>query len=80
MCDDYHIFMTGYIGWGVLGIVIEFFVFRWFYRICKEPAGKVGFLLNAIDNDDCTIHFYEKESLDEIYQVNGMINQIATMF
>lgn len=65
--------------WGIaaIGVVIEVFCIRWLYRICKQPVRKVAFLLDAIDNDDAAIHFYEHTSQDDISQVNGMLNKIA---
>ena len=65
--------------WGIaaIGVVIELFCIRWLYRICKQPVRKVAFLLDAIDNDDAAIHFYEHTSQDDISQVNGMLNKIA---
>ena len=61
----------------IIGLIAEVFFIRWLYRICKQPVRKVAFLLDAIDNDDAAIHFYEHTAQDDISQVNGMLNKIA---
>ena len=69
--------VLGHWAWALVCMILELFAIRWLYRICKQPVRKVAFLLDAIDNNDAAIHFYEENSVDDISQVNGMLNQIA---
>ena len=67
----------GHWWWALVCMIVELFAIHWLYRICKQPVRKVAFLLDAIDNNDAAIHFYEENAVDDISQVNGMLNQIA---
>ena len=78
LCVSITLFWVfGYIWCGVVCMIMELFAIRWLYRICKQPVRKVAFLLDAIDNDDTAIHFYEQNTSDDVSQVNRMLNQIA---
>ena len=50
-----------------------------FYALYTSHTRKVTFLLDAIENDDPAIHFYEHVVDKESSQVNGMLNRIARM-
>ena len=50
-----------------------------FYRLYTHHTRKVAFLLDAIENDDPAVHFYEHVIDRESLQVNGMLNRIARM-
>ena len=50
-----------------------------FYRLYTHHTRKVAFLLDAIENDDPAVHFYEHVIDKESSQVNGMLNRIARM-
>lgn len=50
-----------------------------FYQLYTYHTRKVAFLLDAIENDDPAVHFYEKVADKDSSQVNGMLNRIARM-
>lgn len=49
----------------------------WFYHLYTYNTRKVAFLLDAIENDDPAVRFYEHISGDDGSQVNSMLNRIA---
>ena len=50
-----------------------------FYALYTSHTRKVAFLLDAIENDDPAVHFYEHVVDKESSQVNEMLNRIARM-
>ena len=50
---------------------------RSFYRLYTYHTRKVAFLLDAIENNDPSIHFYESIPDKDSLQVNVMLNRIA---
>ena len=48
-----------------------------FYRLYTYHTRKVAFLLDAIENDDPAVHFYEKVVDKDASKVNVMLNRIA---
>ena len=50
-----------------------------FYRLYTYHTRKVAFLLDAIENDDPAVHFYEHVADKDSSQVNAMLNRIARM-
>ncbi len=48
-----------------------------FYRLYTYHTRKVAFLLDAIENDDPAVHFYEKVADKDSSKVNVMLNRIA---
>ena len=50
-----------------------------FYRTYTYHTRKVSFLLDAIENNDSSIHFYERIPDRDTSQVNVMLNRIACM-
>ena len=50
-----------------------------FYRTYTYHTRKVSFLLDAIENNDSSIHFYERIPDQDTSQVNVMLNRIACM-
>ena len=63
--------------WLPVGIVCLLVAIWHFYRIYMHNTRKITFLLDAIENDDPAIHFYEKVKDGESLQVNVMLNRIA---
>lgn len=49
----------------------------WFYHLYTYNTRKVAFLLDAIENDDPAVRFYEHASTDDNSMVNVMLNRIA---
>lgn len=49
----------------------------WFYRLYTHNTRKIAFLLDAIENDDPAVRFYEHTSNDNSSLVNVMLNRIA---
>lgn len=49
----------------------------WFYRLYTYNTRKVAFLLDAIENDDPAVRFYEHVASDNNSLVNVMLNRIA---
>ena len=52
---------------------------RNFYRLYTYHTRKVAFLLDAIENNDPAVHFYEHVADKNSSQVNVMLNRIARM-
>ena len=50
-----------------------------FYRLYTYHTRKVAFLLDAIENNDPALHFYEQVADRDSSQVNVMLNRIARM-
>ena len=50
-----------------------------FYRLYTYHTRKVAFLLDAIENNDPAVHFYEQVVGKDSLQVNAMLNRIARM-
>ena len=50
-----------------------------FYQLYTHHTRKVAFLLDAIENDDPAVHFYEHVIDKDSSQVNEMLNRIARM-
>ena len=50
-----------------------------FYALYTSHTRKVAFLLDAIENDDPAVHFYEHVIDKDSSQVNEMLNRIARM-
>ena len=50
-----------------------------FYRLYTYHTRKVAFLLDAIENNDPAVHFYEQVADKDSSQVNVMLNRIARM-
>lgn len=50
-----------------------------FYRLYTYHTRKVAFLLDAIENNDPAVHFYEQVVDQDSSQVNMMLNRIARM-
>ncbi|MBQ8875517.1 MAG: GHKL domain-containing protein [Bacteroides sp.] len=48
-----------------------------FYRLYTYHTRKVAFLLDAIENDDSAVHFYEHVVDKDASKVNAMLNRIA---
>ncbi|MBQ8521205.1 MAG: GHKL domain-containing protein [Bacteroides sp.] len=48
-----------------------------FYKLYRHNNQKIAFLLDAIENNNPAVHFYEKVRDDESSQVNRMLNRIA---
>lgn len=49
----------------------------WFYRLYTHNTRKVAFLLDAIENNDPAVRFYEHAREKDTSQVNVMLNRIA---
>lgn len=65
--------------WLWLCIVIPSFLVSigWFYRLYTFNTRKIAFLLDAIENDDPAVRFYEHASPSDSTMVNVMLNRIA---
>lgn len=50
-----------------------------FYKIYVNSLRKVAFLLDAIENNDPAVRFYEQVAGEDNSQVNVMLNRIATI-
>lgn len=50
-----------------------------FYRLYTYHTRKVAFLLDAIENDDPAVHFYEQVVDKDASKVNVMLNRIARL-
>ena len=78
--------MTGICVWLItehnwLWLFVAFPTLVWavwsFYRLYTYHTRKVAFLLDAIENDDPAVHFYEHVVDKDASKVNAMLNRIA---
>lgn len=67
--------------WLWLCVALPTFVFSiiQFYRLYTYNTRKIAFLLDAIENDDPAIRFYERHTGTDNSQVNIMLNRIANI-
>ena len=65
--------------WLWLCIAAPSFIFSlwWFYHLYTHNTRKIAFLLDAIENDDPAVRFYEQASSKDSSMVNVMLNRIA---
>lgn len=82
------LFLTGICAWLItesnwLWLCIAVPTLVWsvgsFYRLYTYHTRKVAFLLDAIENNDPAVHFYEHVVDKDSSQVNVMLNRIARM-
>ena len=82
------LFLTGICAWLItesnwLWLCIAVPTLAWsiwsFYRLYTYHTRKVAFLLDAIENNDPAVHFYEHVVDKDSSQVNVMLNRIARM-
>lgn len=80
------LFMTGITIWLLidhnwLWLTVAFPILIWtvwsFYRLYTYHTRKVAFLLDAVENDDPAVHFYEHVVDKDASKVNVMLNRIA---
>ena len=80
------LFMVGICVWLItehnwLWLTVAFPTLVWtvwsFYRLYTYHTRKVAFLLDAIENDDPAVHFYEHVVDKDASKVNVMLNRIA---
>ena len=65
--------------WLCIALPMLFWTIRGFYQLYTYHTRKVAFLLDAIENDDPAVHFYEHVVDKDSSQVNVMLNRIARM-
>ena len=65
--------------WLWLCVIVPSFLVSigWFYRLYTFNTRKIAFLLDAIENDDPAVRFYEHASPGDSSMVNVMLNRIA---
>ena len=63
--------------WLCIALPMLFWTIRGFYQLYTYHTRKVAFLLDAIENDDPAVHFYEHVADKDSSQVNVMLNRIA---
>lgn len=63
--------------WLCLVVPLFFVSIYWFHRLYTYNTRKVAFLLDAIENDDPAVRFYEHSPDKENSLVNMMLNRIA---
>ena len=82
------LFMAGICAWLIaesnwLWLCVALPLLGWsvwtFYRLYTYHTRKVAFLLDAIENNDPAVHFYEQVVDKDSSQVNAMLNRIARM-
>ena len=82
------LFMAGICAWLItesnwLWLCVALPLLGWsvwtFYRLYTYHTRKVAFLLDAIENNDPAVHFYEQVVDKDSLQVNAMLNRIARM-
>ena len=65
--------------WFSVGLLTLAWAIRSFYRLYTYHTRKVAFLLDAIENNDPAVHFYEHVMDKDSSKVNVMLNRIARM-
>lgn len=63
--------------WLCIAVPSFFTSLWWFYHLYTYNTRKIAFLLDAIENDDPAVRFYEHASTDNSSMVNVMLNRIA---
>lgn len=63
--------------WLCLVVPLFFVSIYWFHRLYTYNTRKVAFLLDAIENDDPAVRFYEHSPDKDNSSVNMMLNRIA---
>lgn len=63
--------------WLSVTLMVALWAIVRFYRLYTYNTRKVAFLLDAIENDDPAVHFYEKVADEDNSKVNVMLNRIA---
>ena len=63
--------------WLCLVVPLFFVSIYWFHRLYTYNTRKVAFLLDAIENDDPAVRFYEHSPDKDNSLVNMMLNRIA---
>ena len=63
--------------WLCLVVPLFFVSIYWFHRLYTYNTRKVAFLLDAIENDDPAVRFYEHSLDKDNSSVNMMLNRIA---
>lgn len=65
------------LGWAVLCTLLLPFVFFWQQKQYRRHIRKVLFMLDAIENNDATVHFSETEDTADTRLVNRALNRVA---
>ena len=65
--------------WTALACLLLLVSLRWQWNLYRRHTQKVVFLLDAIENDDASIHFSEHEDIPDNQLVNQALNRVASI-
>ena len=63
--------------WGTLFFILFIWNFWWQWKLYRRHTKKILFLLDAIENNDVSIHFSESDNNDDSHLVNSALNRVA---
>lgn len=69
----------GDILWIVLSSLLLLLSIRWQWKLYRRHTQKILFLLDAIENNDTSIHFSEHEDIPDNRIVNQALNRVASI-
>ena len=65
--------------WSVISSLLLLTSLRWQWKLYRRHTQKVLFLLDAIENNDASIHFSEHEDIPDNHIVNQALNRVASI-
>ena len=65
--------------WIVISSLLLLTSLRWQWKLYRRHTQKVLFLLDAIENNDASIHFSEHEDIPDNHIVNQALNRVASI-
>ena len=65
--------------WIVISSILLLTSLRWQWKLYRRHTQKVLFLLDAIENNDASIHFSEHEDIPDNHIVNQALNRVASI-
>ncbi|WP_291528667.1 sensor histidine kinase [Bacteroides sp. UBA939] len=71
--------LNGNILWIIISSLLLLICLYWQWKLYRRHTKKVLFLLDAIENDDTSIHFSEKEDIADDQLINQALNRVASI-
>ena len=75
-CEASHTYDT-LLFWAVVASLVLFILLYWQYGLYRAHTRKVLFLLEALENDDASVHFVETEANRDNRLVSQALNKVA---
>lgn len=71
--------LHGELLWTVIASLLLLLSLRWQWKLYRSHTQKVLFLLDAIENNDASVHFSEHEDIPDNRLVNQALNRVASI-